>query len=229
MQTAYGLQSLKLVKAGVTLWLSHGKAAERVLDRYESLIAALDAIYDRKYEPAVRGVRDELVREKNIVTLCFLADILKSNNVLQTILQGSRLNFLEIKPASCENLLKILRSKAEARNSQDGCYYSKLSYIIDIAKKPTPARFTLRSSNEFNSEDFVLNTIRPFISGLIEEIEIAFEIPDHINSFSATDPFNIPVDAEMLTSYGIDGIRYIATFYGQSKIINDNFELPIVN
>ena len=75
----------------------------------------------------------------------------------------------------------------------------------------------------------MLNTTHPFTSGLIEEIEIVFEIPDHKNGFSATDPLNIPVDAEMLTSYGIDHIRSIAMFYGQPKIINDNLEPPIVN
>ena len=76
----------------------------------------MDAIYAKKYKPAVCGVQDELVQEKNIPMLCFLADILNSTNVSQTILQGLRLNFLEIKPA-VENLLKILRSKAEALNS----------------------------------------------------------------------------------------------------------------
>ena len=75
----------------------------------------------------------------------------------------------------------------------------------------------------------MLNTTHPFTSSLIEEIEIVFEIPDHKNGFSATDPLNIPVDAEMLTSYGIDDIRPIAMFYGQPKIINDNLEPPIVN
>ena len=162
-------------------------------------------------------MQDKFVQEKNITMLCFLADILKSTNVLQTILQGSRLNFLEIKPA-VENLLKILRSKVEAPNSPDWCYYSKLSYFIDIAKKSTPARFTLRSSNEFRSEDFVLNTIHPFTSSLIKDIDIAFEVPDHINGFSAIDPLNIPVDAETLTAYGIDDIRSIATFHSQPKL-----------
>ena len=54
VQEAYGMKSLKLVKAVVTRWLSHGKAVERVLERYETLVAALDAIYMRKKEPAVR-------------------------------------------------------------------------------------------------------------------------------------------------------------------------------
>ena len=54
VQNAYGLKMLKLIKAVVTHWLSHGRAAERVLERYEPLIAALEEIYLRKKEPAVR-------------------------------------------------------------------------------------------------------------------------------------------------------------------------------
>ena len=47
VETAYGLTSLKLIKAVVTGWLSHGRAVESVLDHYESLVAAQD-MYDRK-------------------------------------------------------------------------------------------------------------------------------------------------------------------------------------
>ena len=75
VQKAYELTSLKLIKAAVTRWLSHGKAAQRVLDRFETLVAALDEIYLRKSEPAVRGLRDDLVKPKTIAILCFLADI----------------------------------------------------------------------------------------------------------------------------------------------------------
>ena len=81
--------------------------AKQLNEYFDSLIAALDAIYAIKREPTVNGVRDELVQEKGIAILCFLAGILKSTNVLQTILQESRLTFLEIKPA-VENLLKIV-------------------------------------------------------------------------------------------------------------------------
>ena len=48
VQQAYNLSSLRLIKAAVTRWLSHGQAGQRVLDRYEALAAALDAIYLRK-------------------------------------------------------------------------------------------------------------------------------------------------------------------------------------
>ena len=54
VQNVYGLKTLKLIKAVITRWLSHGRAAERVLECYEPLIAALDEICLRKKELAVR-------------------------------------------------------------------------------------------------------------------------------------------------------------------------------
>ena len=45
---------LKLIKAVITPSLSHGRAAERVLECYEPLIPALEEIYLRKKEPVVR-------------------------------------------------------------------------------------------------------------------------------------------------------------------------------
>ena len=54
-----------VIKAAVTRWLSHGKAAQQVLDCYTSLI---DAIYERQ---------SDLVKHKVISSLCFLADILR--------------------------------------------------------------------------------------------------------------------------------------------------------
>ena len=74
VQQAYNLSSLRLIKAAVTCWLSHGQAGQRVLDRYEALVAALDAIYLCKREPAVRGLRDDLIKPITIATLCVLTD-----------------------------------------------------------------------------------------------------------------------------------------------------------
>ena len=45
-----------------------------------------------------------------IATLFFLTDVLKSTNVLQMILQGSRLNFVEI-PTEVQKLIDTLRLK----------------------------------------------------------------------------------------------------------------------
>ena len=54
VQNAYGLKSLKLIKAVTTRWLSQGKGVCGVLDRYEALVASLDGRYLRRKEPAVR-------------------------------------------------------------------------------------------------------------------------------------------------------------------------------
>ena len=54
VQNAYGLKSLKPIKAVTTRSLSNGKAVERVPDHYEALVASLDAIYLRNKELAVR-------------------------------------------------------------------------------------------------------------------------------------------------------------------------------
>ena len=54
VQNTYGFKMLKLIKVVITRWLSHGRAAERVLERYEPLIPALDEMSLRKKEPVVR-------------------------------------------------------------------------------------------------------------------------------------------------------------------------------
>ena len=88
VQNVYGLTSMKLIKAAVTRWLNHGKAAQRVLDCYEVLVAALDAIYMRKMEPVVCGVRNDLVNPTTIATLCFLADALHITNIYKAFCKG---------------------------------------------------------------------------------------------------------------------------------------------
>ena len=74
VQQAYNFSSLKLIKAAFTCWLSHGQARQRVLDWYEALVAVLDAIYLHKQEPAVWGLRDDLIKPITIATLCILTN-----------------------------------------------------------------------------------------------------------------------------------------------------------
>ena len=118
VQQAYDLPSLKLIKAAVTRWLSHGKAGKRVLDRLETLVASLDQIYIRKKEPHVRGVRDSLVKKNFIAALCFLTDVLLSTNELQKFLQGSRLNFMQI-PSKVSSLINDLKAKQPNKLTQN--------------------------------------------------------------------------------------------------------------
>ena len=87
IQQSYNQPSLKLIKAATTRWLSHGRAAQRILDRYQALVEALETMYGRKQEPAVSGVMQELVKAETAATFCFLSDVLECTNSLQVFLQ----------------------------------------------------------------------------------------------------------------------------------------------
>ena len=201
VQNAYELRALKLVKAAVTRWLSHGKAVQRVLDRYEALVASLDAIYLRKQEPAVRGLRDELIQPNVIATMCFLADVLQSTNTLQRILQRARLNFLQI-PIEVNKLLNTLRSKAYQPIEPPTCYFAKLNDFNGTASRSAGVRFRSRSYEEFDIAKFNVTTVRPFIEALVKQIEEAFKIPEHLKGFTAIDPLSFPSDATNLLDFG---------------------------
>jgi len=228
LQNAYDLPTLKLIKAAVTRWLSHGKACARVLLRFESLVAALDAIYLRKKEPAVRGLRDELVKPKMIATLCFLTDVLESTNVLQTFLQGARLNFLQL-PSEVNKLVVILQNKIDHPEHPAGCYFGKLPEFFEIASRSAGGRYNNRSFETFSKEDFIAKTLKPFLTALIKEINTAFEIPEHLKGFTILDPSTVPTDTELLGDYGDEGIKLLADFYGKESQQNDNAVPAIIN
>ena len=94
--------------------------------------------------------------------LCFLPNIFKSTKLLQTILQGSRLNFLQILP-ELEKLVGTLKLKAEKLEEPQGCYFSHLEEFIFVASKSAGIRFTTCSSAEFNVDLFVSNTSQRII------------------------------------------------------------------
>ena len=217
IQSAYGSDSLKFIKAAATCWLSHGTIAQQVLDCFEPLVASLDAMYLWKYEPAVRGLHDSL-NQPNISTLCFLTDVLKGTNVLQMILQGSQLNFVEI-PTEVQKLIDTLRLKAENPMQSVGCYFSKISDFLEIASKSSESGYKNRSSMNNKFDTNVSQTVRLFVEALIDETEIAFDIPEQMKGFASIDPMMIPQKSKSLKEFGINGINALALFYSQAKII----------
>ena len=48
---------------------------------------------------------------------------------------------------------------------------------------------------------------------MIEEIEVAFEIPEHLKGFTAMDPSRMPEKEEELATYAKDDIASLADFY----------------
>ena len=95
-----------VIKAAVTHWLSHGKAAQWVLDCYKSFIASLDAIYKRK---------SDLISHKVIASLCFLADVLRVQMFCKLFYKER--GFLKITHAVV-NLIQTIQRKSENRKSQ---------------------------------------------------------------------------------------------------------------
>ena len=73
MQHVYELTPLKVIKAFTRRWFTHGEACWRIISRFESLVDALDAIYNEKRCPDVKGVRDVLLLPQNIRMLLLVA------------------------------------------------------------------------------------------------------------------------------------------------------------
>ena len=74
-------------------------------------------------------------------------------------------------------------------------------------------------NKEFNTEMFVSQTVRPVFEALIDEIQIAFDIPEQVKGFASIDPVMIPQRSKNLKEFGIDGIHALALFYGQATTI----------
>ena len=226
VQKSYDLTSLKLIKAAVTRWLSHGKAAQRVLDRYQPLVEALNTIYERKKEPAVQGIIQQLTTPDTIASLCILADILESTNSLQVFLQHAHLNFLDL-PGKVDELLTTLESIRD-----DPCRpnsnFGDLDNYLDIASKQERVHVTRSRSTPFSKQTFISNVVKPFVSDLIQEIKTAFEIPDHLVGFTAFDPQKLPRDRDELDSFGNDLIEKLCDFYGGPYALRNNEFLPKV-
>ena len=179
VQQAYNLSSLKLIKEVVTRWLSYGQAGGRVLDRYAALVAALDAIYQRKREPAVRGLRDDWIKPITIATLCILIDVLLMTK-LHTKISSIIKTKLGINPKEKEKLIEKLKAKYDNPSSPETSYFGKLESFLNIASQSGIERYNSCSNIEFDETSFEDKVIKPFITKLIEEIEVAFDILEHL-------------------------------------------------
>ena len=197
------------------------KTGQKVFDRCEALIAALDAIYLRKQDPAVRGLRDDLIEPITITTLCILTDVLLRTNSMQRFLQSSRLNFVEI-PKEKEKLIEKLKTKYDSPSSPETSYFGKFESFLNIASRSASERYNSLSNIEFDETSFEDKVIKPFIAKLIEEIEVAFDIPEHLMGFTAMDPTTMPAQEEALANYGKEEIAALANFYGYPSLGNHN-------
>ena len=87
-----------------------------------------------------RGLRDELILPRMIVTLCILCDVIKFTNSLQTFLQTARLDWCDI-----PRVLNTLKAKIENPAHLPTSYFARVQEFIDIARKYSGGRYQLRS------------------------------------------------------------------------------------
>ena len=103
--------------------------------------------------------------------------------------------------------------------------------FIDIARKSSGGRYPLRSYADFELSDFHANFVKPVISDLTGEIENAFDIPEHLLMFLATDPQVMLSYVIALEKFGEQEMKCLACFYGSSSLISHGKKSikPIVN
>ena len=71
VQNIYGKKPLKMLKAAVTRWLTHGRASKRVLDCFRELMETIDQICLNTAESEARGYRALLANHKVLFYVCF--------------------------------------------------------------------------------------------------------------------------------------------------------------
>ena len=122
-------------------------------------------------------------------------------NSMQRFLQSSRLNFVEI-PKEKEKLIEILKTKYDSPSAPEMSYFGKLEPFLNITSRSASDCYNSCSNIEFDKILFENKVIKPFNTKLIEEIEVAFDIPEHPMGFKAMDPTVMPAQEEALANYG---------------------------
>ena len=111
-------------------------------------------------------------------------------------------------------MIEKLKAKYGSPSSPETSHFGKLESFLNIASSSASERYNSRSNMECAETSFEEKVIKPFITKLIEEIEVAFDIPEHLMGFTAMDPTVMPAQDEVLANYGKEEIAALANFYG---------------
>ena len=82
VQSIYGKRPLKIIKAAVTRWLTHGRASQRILDCFKELLETIDHICLETKETDIRGYRNMLMEHRIVFCLCLMTEILAGMKTL---------------------------------------------------------------------------------------------------------------------------------------------------
>ena len=180
IQQAYGMKSLKIVKAAVTRWLSHGVACKRCRERYDMILGALDDIITKAPKPELIGYRDQLLETQTILQITFLEDVLSVTNTLSLVLQSDRKDFGAVRRA-LNSTLSVLKDMAADINSihltSFHLFEDVLENVESFAKQnlvSTRKRKAMKIDKCMGFEQFHSNVGKPFLSALAGKYNFVF-------------------------------------------------------
>ena len=115
-------------------------------------------------------------------------------------------------------MIEKLQAKYDCPSSPDNLCFGKLESFLRLAMQSASEHYDSCSNKEFNKTSFEDKVIKPFISQLIEEIEVVFDIPENLKEFTVMDPTRMPEKEEDLATYAKDEIASLANFYGYPSL-----------
>ena len=133
------LKPLKITKACITRWLTHGESSIRVIVRFEPLLDALDSIFMERGDTEAKGVRDQLLQPEIICMLLLLAEVLSPIIIFSKYLQTSTLLYCDV-GAKLDLILQrlhLIKDSLKDRDSVDTHlkFFSKVKSFLEISSQ----------------------------------------------------------------------------------------------
>ena len=224
-QEADNLSILKILKACITRWLTHGKTANRIILRFCQIIAAHDTLYSVRRDDGAMGIKDKLLNPSTILMLLLLAEALAPINVFCCYLQTRHLNYITAldKFRNCIRSLKDLKTKVQnfdVNNETDGLkFFNKAKELLQLSQHGTAGNRNLRNSQFADNitstvNVFITDTAVPFMTDLIREVEIALEGASPV--LPAFDLFN-PMAHDQSQAHRLNQLSVLLDHYGNAK------------
>ena len=137
VQMQQDLKPLKITKACVTRWLTHGESCIQVIIRFEPLLDALDSIFMERGDGEGKGVRDKLLQSEIICMLLLLAEVLFPINIFSKYLQTNTFLYCDVgaKPDRLLQRLHLIKDSLKDHDSVDTPlkFFSKVKSFLEIS------------------------------------------------------------------------------------------------
>jgi hypothetical protein len=224
-QVEHDLKPMKIIKAVVTRWLTHGESCARVISRFEPLIDALDAIFQDKKDAEAKGVRDLLIEPDILLTLLLLAEVLSPINIFSKFLQTSTLLYCSVTAKLHRLLNRLDEIKGELKNHSNIDtnlkYFNNAVPFLRISAERNDLGRNLRDrvlANEQEPQEIINNYLQKIGYNFLDDLsaEIRNALQDNNPIIPAFNVF-LPSEINSLLDRN-DQLNILRDHYGQPKI-----------